>query len=191
MRQTKQGISRWRYWTGLVLLVVLFSIVIGFSLGRLQVYVVASDSMAPTIIPGDHLLVHARKNMLPERGQVVALRDPSDPSDYLCKRLVGLPGDLVEIRRGYLYLNGERWDTQGDLKFEPMPVRRKRPVRLGPDEYYVLGDNRRDSFDSSAEDFGTIRRADFIGKVVLIYWPLGRFAALNPQTASAHPRLRK
>lgn len=191
MKQMTQGISRWRYWTGLILLVVLFSIVIGFSVGRLQVYVVASDSMAPTIIPGDHLLVHARKNKVPERGQVVALRDPSDPSDYLCKRLVGLPGDLVEIRRGYFYLNGERWDTQGDLKFEPMQVRRKRPVQLGPDEYYVLGDNRRDSFDSSAEDFGTIRRADFIGKVVLIYWPMARFAALNPQTASAQARLRK
>ena len=55
-----------------------------------------------------------------------------------------------------------------------MPVRRKRPVRLGPDEFYVLGDNRRDSFDSSDEDFGTIRRADFIGKAFSIGKQLDR-----------------
>ena len=70
---------------------------------------VTSDSMMPTIDVGDYLLVDARPSVRLYRGCIVAIRDPSNDKELLCKRLIGMPDDRIDLPLdGYLYLNGQR-----------------------------------------------------------------------------------
>jgi len=182
MRTSPPQISRFRRWVGLVLLVVFFGIAIAFSVRRLQPYEVTSGSMSPTILPGDRIVVYARLNAVPKRGSIVAVRNPKDADDMLCKRVVAVPGDEVEIRGGRFYLNGLRQDDERYVKTERMwAPDRPAHILLG-DEYFVLGDNREASMDSG--EFGPVRARQIIGVALCIYWPLGRIRSLRPPADS-------
>lgn len=109
------------------------------------------------------------------RGDVVVFRYPRDPRKSFIKRVVGLPGELVEIRRGVVYINGlslhEEYITvtgRDDDSFSPM--------LLSPGQYFVLGDHRRNSNDSRA--WGTVHREHIYGKAVFAYWPPNRFGRI-------------
>ena len=116
-------------------------------------------SMFPTIQQDDYLFVNtlAYRFREPRRGDVVAVRTPGRSSVYV-KRLVGLPGELIEFDEGILYINGEPL-------VEPYVVNRAAwklgPVRLGEDEYFVVGDNRGMSMD--AHEMGTSTRERLLG----------------------------
>jgi signal peptidase I len=88
-------------------------------------------------------------------------------NEMLVKRIVGLPGEVVEIREGIVLIDGERLP-------EPFPhdpsYQTMAPMRLGPLQYFVLGDNRDNSNDSRA--FGPVDRTSIVGRVWLRYWPL-------------------
>jgi signal peptidase I len=170
------GVSRWRRWSSLIVLVTLFGIVIAFAAGQLQAYQITTESMEPTIMPGDHLLVYVRKPPRPKRGDIVAVHNPKNPSEGLCKRVVALPTDLVEIRRGTFYLNGMRQDREREPSDAYIPVANLKSL-LQPNEYFVLGDNRPASVDSS--EFGPVHGEDFIGVAICIYWPPGRVRSLR------------
>jgi signal peptidase I len=109
---------------------------------------------------GELVVIHAR-------GQVGSpiTPDPDARDLNLTKRVLGVPGDTVVGRSGRVFVNGKKAD---DIPTGGFP-----PTRLGHREYYVLGDNRSVSEDS--RDFGPVPRAAIFGRVVLIYWPLGRF----------------
>ena len=111
----------------------------------------------------------------PGYGDVIAFTYPLDPSRALVKRVVGLPGDTIEIYRGQVIRNGER------LR-EPYVTHRDSrtfaPLEVPPDSYYVLGDNRRASTDSRA--WGFVADDHIIGRAWLSYWPSDRLEFIHP-----------
>lgn len=102
----------------------------------------------------------------PNRGEVIVFNYPLDPGKDFVKRVVGLPGETVEVRDGTVYIDGEALP-------EPYLQRRdassSRPLALGEGEYYVIGDNRRNSNDSRA--WGAVPEDNIVGRVWLVYWP--------------------
>jgi signal peptidase I len=104
------------------------------------------------------------------RGDIIIFASSENPRKDLIKRVIGLPGDRVEVRDGDVFVNGEKLE-------EPYARRTTRPERfverVKPGKYFVLGDNRPDSQDSRV--FHAIDAASIKGKVVLRWWPLGKF----------------
>lgn len=111
-----------------------------------------------------------------ERGDIVVFRYPRDPRKSFIKRVVALPGETIEIRHGQVFINGSPLREEY-LKPEDMDLQSFPPLRLPPDQYFVLGDHRRNSNDSRS--WGTVRREFIYGKAVFAYWPLDRFGPIS------------
>jgi signal peptidase I len=112
------------------------------------------------------------------RGQVIVLHDAlAHEADPLIKRLIGLPGDTLEIRDGDVWLNDEILDEPYVNGLQTDCAQYCGPLTLGPEEYYVMGDNRPVSRDSRY--FGPIVADQIVGHVFLRYWPVYEFA-INP-----------
>lgn len=138
--------------------------------------VVRGSSMAPGIHDGDRILVDHLSYVFQEvnRGDIVVLQYPLDPSlDYI-KRVIGVPGDRVEIRGGSVFVNGERLDEPYVSEQDP---RARCSVVVDPEHYFVLGDNRAHSSDS--REFGQVPRANLRGKVDVRIWPPERIGVLD------------
>jgi signal peptidase I len=129
-------------------------------------YIVEGASMQPSFETGEWIIVNRLSYLVgePQRGDVVILDYP-EPQEDLIKRLIGLPGETIEIHDGTVFVNGQAL-TEPYIK---APPRYRDEITLGPDEYYVLGDNRNNSRDSHA--FGVVEASHFIGKAWMIYWP--------------------
>ena len=104
----------------------------------------------------------------PERGDVVVFESPTRADSDFIKRIIGVPGDRVEIHDGRVYINGEPLDEP--YIAEKTICTGKCSLTVPEGEYFVLGDNRRSSSDS--RQFGTIPEANIIGKAWFSYWPL-------------------
>ena len=109
----------------------------------------------------------------PERGDVIVFHAPHTDKDFV-KRVVGLPGERVEIRAGVVYINGEKLDEPELIEFDPSETWdciRRLPFdcTLQSDDFFVLGDNREDSNDS--RDWGSVPLENIVGKVWFVYWP--------------------
>jgi signal peptidase I len=116
-----------------------------------------------------------------ERGDVVVFWYPLDRTKSFIKRVVGLPGDTIEIRRGVLFVN----DTRTDEPYVPATFfdgTSYGPLRVPESAYFVLGDHRDSSNDSRV--FGPVPRAYIYGKAVFAYWPVSRFGALPAYASS-------
>lgn len=131
-------------------------------------YRVVGFSMIPTLENDQFLVVNKLDYRLhdPQRGDIVVLRDPRDGDRKLIKRLIGLPGETIEIRQGQVYINDQELDepyieNPGQYSLSPTPV----PA----DHYFVLGDNRNNSSDS--HNWGTLSSENIVGKAWLSYWP--------------------
>ncbi|HEY7354994.1 MAG TPA: signal peptidase I [Ktedonobacterales bacterium] len=139
-----------------------------------QNYRVDGYSMLPTLQDQEYILVNRAAYLFhpPERGDIIIFAYPLDPSLDYVKRVVGIPGDRVQVSQaGIVSVNGVqiREPYVNDLTnpYEPTDI------KLGPDQYFVLGDNRGDSSDSRA--WGPVPLKNIIGKAWLVYWPLGNF----------------
>lgn len=146
----------------------------------LQAFYIPSESMEPTLVEGDRVLVNKLADSTGDlsRGDVIVFeRPPSEgPSEIqdLIKRVVGLPGDTVEGRDGIVYINGAPLDepylNEGTIT-SPFAM-----VVVPEDQLFVMGDNRGNSRDSRF--FGTIDGELVVGRAVLVVWPLGRAGGL-------------
>ena len=103
---------------------------------------------------------------LPDRGEIIVFRYPRDTTKDFVKRVLGLPGETVEVRSGTVYVNGEAIREQYLRRLDGSSVP---PLILGEKEYYVIGDNRRNSNDSRA--WGAVPEENIVGRVWLVYWP--------------------
>jgi len=125
----------------------------------------------PFIEPGDHpqrFLFRA-----PKRGDVIVFRFPGDPSRDFIKRVIGVPGDTVEIKDGAVYVN----DVQlNEPYINPAKYNMDRKV-VPSGSYFVLGDNRSNSFDSHVWDF--LPEENIIGQAMVTYWPLSDFGGVG------------
>ncbi len=136
-----------------------------------QATVVYGQSMQPNLQPSERLVIEKVSYYFraPQRGDIVVLDRPQ-MSDLLIKRVVGLPGESVEIRRGRVLINGQPIDQP----FVQLPDGSTYgPITLGAGDYFVMGDNRNNSNDSRV--FGPVHRGEITGKAWLRYWPLNRF----------------
>lgn len=137
---------------------------------------VAGNSMRETLLNGDIALVTRWDFWTggrPERGDVVECAFPGRDGAYV-KRVIGLPGETVEFSGGALWVDGrpvsEPYVSSWTEDFR---------MELGEDEYFVLGDNREESYDSRAADMGCIHSDDLLGRVRWILWPLSRFGPVE------------
>ncbi|MBN1249093.1 MAG: signal peptidase I [Anaerolineae bacterium] len=148
----------------LVLAVMIF-VLVNTLTGR---YEVQSISMEPTLHEGQYLIVSKIAYWLrePQRGDIVVL-DPPDHRSTIpyIKRVVGLPGERVEIRDGRVWVDGVALNEP----YVSGPAMYQDDVVLGPDEYLVLGDNRNNSSDSHV--WGALPEDNILGKTVFRYWP--------------------
>ena len=128
----------------------------------------AGDSMSPVLKNGDVVLINrivydARK---PKRGEIIAFRPNGNENAHYCiKRVVGLPGETVQIKDGKVYIDGKVQKKNvytSDLDFAGIAEKK---LTLGETEYFVLGDNSAGSDDSRLADIGNVKREDIGGKV--------------------------
>lgn len=102
--------------------------------------------------------------------------------ELFIKRIIGLPGETVQIDdQGNIYINGERLAEGYGKEVILNPGVAAEPVTLGPDEYFVMGDNRNNSADSRNTGVGNVRRDQIVGRAWLRIWPLSRFGFLKHQ----------
>lgn len=140
-----------------------------------QFHKVSGNSMVPTFHSGDFLItekVSYRFNS-PQRGDVIVLKNPRDESQDFIKRIIAIPGDTVKVESNIVHVNNEPVnesylppDTQtqaGAFLIEGISV------KAGPNQYFVMGDNRDHSSDS--RDWGALTREEIVGKALFRYWP--------------------
>jgi signal peptidase I len=140
------------------------------------IYSIPSDSMAPTLAAGDRIVVTPYFGRFPQRGDIVVFRSPVDPDEMLVKRVVAVPGDLIDSSLGRVRVGGYtlaehyifRQTVSGSIPAQIVP----------PDSYFLLGDNREDSVDS--RNWGTVGRSTIVGRAHLAV------GSLRPPVRSVH-----
>lgn len=136
-------------------------------------------SMEPTLFTGQNLLISRLDYLFGEikRGDIAVFDPPNAKEEMLIKRVIGIPGDTVEMRDQEVYLNGEKLDEPYFVNTPCTPIDcPNNSWTLGPNEYFFMGDNRNRSNDSRA--FGPITRDRIVGRAVFRYWPLDKFGAV-------------
>ena len=136
--------------------------------------VVIGESMEYTLMDKDNLIVDKLSYRFnePKRFDIVVFPYRFNRSMLYVKRIIGLPGETVQINEdGEIFINGERlYEGYGRETIEKAGVAAE-PVYLADDEYFVMGDNRNNSSDSRMPDVGNIKRSEIIGKVFIRIWP--------------------
>ena len=169
---------------GLVLYCVIVIAIMFFVIKYVgQRTVVIGDSMENTLQDGDNLITDklTYRFMEPKRFDIVVFPFKDNKNQLLIKRIIGLPGETVQIMNGKVYINGyELNENYGNAIIESAGLA-ENPIVLGEDEYFVLGDNRNNSQDSRFESVGNIHRSDLIGRAWIRIWPLNEISLLKHQ----------
>lgn len=168
-----QAYNRWFVY---LIVIALFSLINVIETHAIRTCVIRpfripTASMESTLRAGDmlisNLLYFSTHN--PERGDVVIFHPPNQPNAYFIKRIIGLPGDSIEIRGSDVLINGNVVDEPYVLSGSDHPLRDNfEAVQIPMQHYFVLGDNRNNSRDS--RDFGPIPRNQIVGKPMFVYF---------------------
>ncbi len=145
-----------------------------FAYREARFFRIPSSSMEPTLFPVDMIVTMADDSY--RRGDIVVLRETSNPGDYFVKRIVAVGGDRVAVYRGALQLNGEY--ASEPYIAEPMAYEITKPVLVPEGTVFVLGDNRNNSFDShdALECFSVDM---IVGRVRFLYYPYDRLGPVS------------
>ena len=143
---------------------------------------VIGESMELTLMDGDNLLVDKLTYRFhdPERFDIVVFPYRYDKHTYYIKRVIGLPGETVQINtEGEIFINGEKLEEYYGREVIKNPERAIEPILLADDEFFVLGDNRNNSRDSRWEDVGNIKKSELTGKVFIRIYPFREFGKVE------------
>ena len=163
------------------------AILAGITVGLIRYFIfkpfyVEGQSMEPTYLGSEYLIIDEISYRFhePKRGEVIVLRAPTVEKEYFLKRIIGLPGDQIRVENNKVIIHNSQ-NPRGVLLEEKYLVEATPGVAnytLGPDEYFVMGDNRDASFDSRR--FGPIKRETIIGRTWFRGWPLNRITLFEP-----------
>lgn len=183
IKKTRGGVIR-EYAESIIIAILIALFIRAFIV---QAFKIPSGSMEPTLLIGDHLLVNKfaygiklpliDKKVLvfnePEREDIIVFIFPQDKSKDFIKRVIGVPGDTIEIRKKKIYINGKLWqDAHGVYRDSEVtslvPRDNFGPVVVPPEHVMVMGDNRDRSYDSRFWGFVPIDQIK--GKALILYW---------------------
>lgn len=154
--------------------------ILAFAIGCILVYyfmtslTCVGQAMEPSINSGDMVLVNRFSYTLtaPKRGDVIVFKpNGNEKSHYYMRRVIGVPGDTVQVKDGFVYVNGELYETGIGNEQMDYAGLAEEELTLGKDEYFVLGDNRNASEDSRNADIGNISRSDIYGRAWFVRSP--------------------
>lgn len=151
---------------------------------------VNGSSMEPNFHDGEYILTNkvAYKLGDPKRGDVIIFKSWSNKDVDYIKRVIGLPGETVELKDNAIYVNDQKVDepylSPGVAIFGGSFLVEGQPVVVPTDMYFVMGDNRPHSSDG--REFGPVARADIIGVVILRYWPFSQFGSIIRPSYNIH-----
>jgi signal peptidase I len=171
-----QLLGEFRGWVKDILLAAIIAVLMVVFL--YQPVKVEGTSMQPELIDQERIFVNKFVYHLEEihRGDIVVFWYPKDPTKSFIKRVIGVPGDIVSVRNGQVFINGalleEKYVPRGYQDLESFP-----PMRVKEDHYYVLGDHRNASNDSRS--WGLVPRKYIYGKAVFRYWPMEKAGFLD------------
>lgn len=175
-KEIMKEIASWLFY--LVLVIVLVYLIINYVGNRTQV---EGSSMEPALSNGDNLIVeklsyHFRE---PSRYDIVVFPYQHAEDTYYIKRLIGLPGETVQVVEGYVYIDGEKLDEHYGAEVMKTPGIAEEPIKLGEDEYFVLGDNRNHSSDSRDPSVGILKREQLVGRAWIRIFPFDEIGVIT------------
>ena len=169
-------------WAAEIAAVLILGIVLAVGYGKITV--MQEGSMDPTLNAGDVLLVDrmAYRFSTPKRGDIIVYKtgDDKKASTHI-KRIIGLPGETIQIKDGQILIDGETYQEDGEFPGIENAGVAETKVALDSGEYFVLGDNRNYSSDSRDPSVALIHRKEIIGRAWLRIWPLNSFGILKHQ----------
>ncbi len=167
-KSTAKEVLDWILYIGIVL--ILSWLIVTFVGVRT---VVDGQSMEPTLQDGNNLIVDKLSYRFrdPKRYVIIVFPYKYEENTYYIKRIIGLPGETVQVKNGEVYIDGEiLGEDYGAEAMEDAGIASD-PIELGTDEYFVLGDNRNHSSDSRDPSVGVLRREDLIGRAWIRIYP--------------------
>jgi signal peptidase I len=181
----EQEQSIWRSLGGtllyLLVIVLLTWVIVTFVGQRTKV---DGHSMEPTLSDGDNLIVDKLSYRFrdPERYDIIVFPYQHAENTYYIKRIIGLPGETVQVIDGYMYINGKKLDEHYGAEVMEDPGIAAEPITLGEDEYFVLCDSRSNTDDSRNSAFGMVKKSQIIGKVSFRLKPFSRVTKPEQKT---------
>lgn len=144
---------------------------------------VNGDSMNVTLQDGDNLIVDkiSYRFKEPERYDIIVFPYKHQEDTYYIKRIIGLPGETVQVKDGIVYIDGEVLEESYGKEMMNSAGVAGESIVLEEDEYFVLGDNRNNSSDSRDPSVGNVKKEDIVGRAFLRIWPLNKFGILKHQ----------
>ncbi len=147
---------------------------------------VKGESMYPNFYDKEYVITNliALKLGHPKHGDVVVFKAPPDPTKDYIKRIIGVPGDVVNVKDGNVYLNGNILSENSYLKpdvktYSGQFLGEDKSVTVPEGYYFVMGDNR--LYSSDSREWGFVKEQDIIGQSMLVYWPVNRIRVIkNP-----------
>lgn len=168
-------------WELFKIVIIALVIVLPIRYFLFQPFIVNGESMSPNFESGDYLIVDEISYRVsdPQRGDVVVFKYPEDLSQKFIKRVIGLPGETVEVKNGNVTIIKDSQKTTLTEKYLPSDLKTAGDVTttLGKDQFFVLGDNREFSFDSRR--WGVVPRSDIIGKAFLRIFPVSSLSYIS------------